>query len=182
MREIWLNSNRRVLKLAMVPVGLLGLLGLLIIFADFSWLPRQVGSICLLGAVSLEIALIIQCQKPRIAFHERQVLFYLRSGKPIAVPVEVVEAFFMGQGPANLPVTSAQETKTVNLIARLSRKHPEWQERDVKNALGKWEDGYITIRGIWAEPLDTEVIRRLNHRLHEVNSNSSKACHVGETC
>jgi hypothetical protein len=97
------------------------------------------------------------------------VLFNLRAGQPIAVPVQVVEAFFLGQGPSHLPVVAGKESETVNLVARLSQKSPNWAQMDVKEALGRWADGYVSIRGTWCEPLNGELIRRLNHRLREIH-------------
>jgi hypothetical protein len=95
------------------------------------------------------------------------VLFYMRLGRPIAVPVGIVESFFLGQGPAHLPAMPKQP-HTVNLIARLSQRHTEWASQQVRPSLGKWNEGYVTIRGTWCEPLDGELIRKLNRRLKEV--------------
>jgi hypothetical protein len=78
-----------------------------------------------------------------------------------------VEAFFLGQGPAKLP-GSPNAQQTVNLVARLAQRETDWARREVKPALGNWCDGYITIRGTWCEPLDNELVRRLNRRLKEV--------------
>jgi hypothetical protein len=111
-----------------------------------------------------------QLRRPRVAFEDGAVLFYLRSGPPFAVPVEVVEAFFLGQGPAHLPAVTKQP-QTVNLVARLSQRRTEWARQDVKPALGNWCDGYVTIRGSWCEPLNGELIRKLNRRLKEVKDN-----------
>jgi hypothetical protein len=97
------------------------------------------------------------------------VLFYLRSGQPLAVPVEIVEAFFVGQGPATLPGGLATQ-ETANLVARLAQRATEWAERDVKRALGRWCGGYVTIRGTWCEPLNTDLVRRINRRLAEVKN------------
>jgi hypothetical protein len=119
-----------------------------------------------IGACLL-VLLAVQWRRPRIAFEGNQVLFFLRSGRPIAVPVEIVESFFAGQSPAHLPAIKNQP-QTVNLIARLSQRHKEWAQQAVKPALGQWCDGYVTIRGTWCEPLDSDVIRRLNRRLKEV--------------
>lgn len=128
-----------------------------------------IGTILLLGGLSGVAVLAIQLRKPRIAYEGGQVLFYLRRGQPIAVPVEIIEAFFAGQGPAHLPAVSKQP-QTVNLVARLSQRHTEWSRHEVKPALGNWADGYVTIRGAWCEPLDGELIRRLNRRLREVKT------------
>jgi hypothetical protein len=111
--------------------------------------------------------ILLQLSRPRIAFCDGMVLFYLRVGQPIAVPVEFVESFFFGQGPAHLPAVIKQPN-TVNLIARLSQRHAEWASQTVRPALGKWSDGYVTIRGTWCEPLNSDLIRRINRRLKEV--------------
>jgi hypothetical protein len=40
----------------------------------------------------------------------------------------------------------------------------------VKPSLGTWCGGYVTIRGTWCEPLQPDLIRRLNRRLKEVKT------------
>jgi hypothetical protein len=45
----------------------------------------------------------------------------------------------------------------------------------VKPALGAWCDSYVTIRGTWCEPLNGELIRRLNRRLREVTEQTRAA-------
>jgi hypothetical protein len=168
MREIWLRSNRRAILFGCIPPSLLIAAGVWMVFAEMGrsssiW-PG--GLIVALGLASIGI-LMMQLVRPRIAFADGNVLFYVRSGRPLAVPVNVVEAFFAGQGPAHLPAVSKQP-QTVNLIARLSQRHTEWACQDVKPALGSWAEGYVTIRGTWCEPLNGELIRRLNRRLKEV--------------
>ena len=116
----------------------------------------------------LVAALLAQLRQPRIAYADGQVLFHLDHGPPIAVPVELVEAFFLGQGPLMLPGSPASGDATVNLVARISQRDPSYAKREVKPALGAWCDSYVTIRGTWCEPLNGEVIRRLNRRLREV--------------
>jgi hypothetical protein len=169
VRETWLHTNRRAIIFGCVPP--------LAIVAIGAWLTLRIGSqgdhpwrwlgiiLTLLGAGTIA-TLIRQLLRPRIAFQNGQVLFYLRSGPPITVPVDIVEAFFAGQGPAHLPAMTKQP-QNVNLIARLSQRHTEWASKTVKPALGNWSDGYVTIRGSWCEPLDGEVIRKLNRRLKE---------------
>ena len=168
MTEVWLRPNRRVLLMALIPAGVFAGAGYAITViggtAAWRWLGwAQVGVGC-----ALMLGLIGQLRRPRIAYRDGEVLFYLRARAPMAIPVEVVEAFFLGQGPANLPTVGGQQPETVNLVARLSQKSPEWSHVEVKPALGRWCDGYVTIRGTWCEPLDGEVIRRLNRRLREL--------------
>lgn len=169
MTEVWLRSNRRVLTLALLPAGLLGGLGSLVFFlADPDWLRFLAGAIVSL-AVFLMLGLIHQLLRPRVAYRNGQVLFYLKAGSPIEVPVEVVEAFIFGQGLVMLPswMTTPEEVETVNLIARLSQRATQWRQMETKRALGRWEDSYVVIRGTWCEPLTGDLIRRLNRRLAE---------------
>jgi hypothetical protein len=168
MTEIWLRPNRRVLTIALIPAAVFAAAGYAISVIGgnaawrwLGWAQAAIGCVLVLG-------LIGQLWRPRIAYRAGDVLFYLRAGAPVAVPAEVVEAFFLGQGPANLPTVGQQQPETVNLVARLSQKAPEWSHVEVKPALGRWCDGYVTIRGTWCEPLDGEVIRRLNRRLREL--------------
>ena len=126
------------------------------------------GAVAVVGVIAMT-GLAIQWVRPRIGFRGDQVVFNLRAGAGVAVPVEVVEAFFLGQGPAHIPQLTGNSAETVNLIARLSQKAPQWAKVEVKPALGHWCEGYVTIRGAWCEPLDNEVIRRLNRRLREAH-------------
>ena len=170
MRETWLRPNRRALWFGCVPPALIFLLGLSIACAteqpaaDWRWWIG--GGLMLLGG-ALVGTMFVQMRRPRIAYGDGKVMFYLRTATPIAVPVELVEAFFLGQGPLALP-GAPSESATANLVARLSQRAPEWSECEVKPAFGRWSGGYVTIRGTWCEPLNGELIRRLNRRLREV--------------
>jgi len=175
MTEVWLHSNRRVLLLALVPLGLLDTIAAVTLTLDFGLLVMVFAWLALAISLLLTMGLIVQMSRPRVTYRQGHVLFYLKSGSPIAVPVEVVEAFFLGQGPANLPVHVTGHDKTVNLIARLSQQAPEWAKQETKRALGRWYDGYVIIRGTWCEPLNGEVVRKLNSRLAEVSKQKQVA-------
>lgn len=179
MYEVWLAPNRRVLAMALVPVGLLAGAGIAVLTKNPPPGVRVVVSCLLVLMLTLAVGLVLQWLKPRIAYRDGKVLFYLRARAPIGVPVEVVEAFFIGQGPAMLPGT-AEQSETVNLVARLSQRAPEWAQQDVKRALGHWCEGYVTIRGTWCEPLTGDVIRRLNRRLREVSEAGETASESGQ--
>lgn len=168
MSEVWLHSNRRVLLLGMIPVGLLLVVGWALRASQDDTSLGWIGIGCIVVAALLLVGLVWQMLRPRVAYRQGEVLFYLRAGRPIAVPLSVVEAFFQGQSDSHLPAESVHHTKSVNLIARLSRREANWHERTVKPALGRWEDGYVTVRGTWCEPITEEVIRQLNRRLGEV--------------
>jgi hypothetical protein len=173
VRETWLKPNRRALLFGCVPPLLLGAFGALNAAtanrATDNW-RYWLGMGSVVVALVLLAMLIRHLLRPRIAYRDGQVLFYLHSGAPIEVPADVVEAFFLGQGPATLPGGIHNRQQTVNLVARLAQRRSDWAARDVKPALGDWADGYVTIRGTWCEPLDAELVRRLNRRLHEVQT------------
>ena len=168
MTEVWLQPNRRVLALSLVPLAALAAVGVALLLTVDAAPIRAVAWVLVGLSAVMTPGLLGHMRRPRIAYRDGEVLFHLRAGEPVATPVEVVEAFFLGQGPAHVPVLGDRSHETVNLIARLSQKAPEWARVDVKRALGQWCDGYVTIRGTWCEPLDGEVIRRLNRRLREV--------------
>lgn len=177
MRELWLRPNRRAILFGCVPPALAAIAGASLFAANrgsASQLMVVVAAILIAMGLGGGAVLLLQLRQPRVAFANGKVLFYLRRGRPIEVPVELVEAFFAGQGPAHLPVVSKQP-QTVNLVARLSQRHKEWARQEVNPALGSWAEGYVTIRGSWCEPLDGELIRRLNRRLREVKTEATKA-------
>lgn len=177
MAEVWLRSNRRVFILGLVPGAAICAAGLLLLLTTPSWILKFVaGAGSLLGGLLLS-AVVRQLARPRVAYADGNVLFYLRANGPIAVPLKVVEAFFLGQGPAYIPGTPEDSQETVNLVARMSQRFPEWQRVDVKPALGQWCEGYVSIRGTWCEPLSNEVVRRLNRRLNEVSRELSDTAH-----
>ena len=168
MTEVWLQPNRRALWTTLLTFAAIGVIAL-----AGSWLFEAMILRIACGVIALLAALMVgastvELRRPRIAYQDGHVLFNLRGSAPAAVPAEVVEAFFLGQGPAHLPTIRTEPPECVNLVARLSEKAPEWAKIDVKPALGAWCEGYVTIRGTWCEPLTGEVIRRLNRRLREI--------------
>jgi hypothetical protein len=163
MRETWLRPNRRALWFGSVPPLVVAALGAWLAWGSTVSAPRAWQWIVLVAALAAQLV------RPRVAYLKGHVLFYLRAGRPIAVPVAIVEAFFVGRGPTTLP--GALGTKeTMNLVARLAERETDWARRDVKRSLGSWCDSYVTIRGTWCEPLEPELIRRLNRRLKEVKT------------
>lgn len=173
MRETWLHPNRRAILFGCVPPLIVTLFcAWLATSATFGPIGRWIGTVGFVLGVVLSGVIIFQLRRPRIAFENGHVLFNMRNGPPIGVPVEVVEAFFAGQGPAHLPLVNKQP-QTVNLVARLARRNTEWASHPVREALGSWDDSYVIIRGSWCEPLDGELIRKLNRRLKEVKEQTA---------
>jgi hypothetical protein len=100
-----------------------------------------------------------------LAYDGRRLLVYLRGGGPIGVPIELVEGFLLGQGPAGLTGAKYAATEAATVVIRLSQRAEEWGYREVKRALGTWCNHYVTIRGTWCEPLSVPLVNRLNERL-----------------
>jgi hypothetical protein len=170
MTEVWLQTNRRALTMGLVPTLTLAGVGAAMLGLSEARVLAWLGWTLIGMGIVLTLGILRQFLQPRIAYRDGSVLFHLRAGQPVAVPREVVEAFFLGQGPSYLPEMRGRRLETVNLVARLSQKAPEWMHVSVKPALGHWCDGYVTIRGTWCEPLGNDVIRRLNRRLKEVQT------------
>jgi hypothetical protein len=173
MRETWLQPNRRALWFGCLPPLAIALVGAWLAFSSDTAngsISRWIGVALVFLSIAVLITLARQLLRPRIAYRDGELLFNLRSGAPIAIPVQVVEAFFLGQGPAQLPGDYRGQEKTVNLVARLAQRQAEWANREVRQAFGNWSEGYVTVRGAWCEPLNAELVRRLNRRLNEVKS------------
>lgn len=169
IRETWVRPNRRALGFGMIPAAALLAVGVALSLTNASTWVTIIGvALALLGLVAVAI-LVREWSRPRVAYHLAHVEFNLRAGKPLAVPLEFVEAFFLGQGEAVVPVKHHSNMETVTLVARLSRRAEEWSHIEVTPSLGRWCDGYVTIRGMWCEPLTVELVARLNRRLYEVN-------------
>jgi hypothetical protein len=172
MRETWLRPNRRAIWFGCAPPMVISALGTWVVFgiAEPGSALRWLGVVLMGAGIAIVAVLMRHLMRPRIAYRDGQVLFYLRSGAPFAVPVGAVEAFFIGQGTAALPGGWPTNQRTTTLVARLSQRDAEWARRDAKPALGKWCDGYVTIYGTWCEPINDDLPRRLNHRLKIVKS------------
>jgi hypothetical protein len=176
MRETWLRPNRRAIWFGCVPLAAVAALGAWLACGGTDPNNRTlpwIGAAFTVGGLAMVGLLLAQLWRPRIAYRDGQVLFYLRAGQPIAVPAGVVEAFFLGQGSAKLP-GGFERQESVNLVARISQRATEWSRQEVKPSLGNWCDGYVTIRGTWCEPLGTELVRRLNRRLKEVQTEQKR--------
>lgn len=166
-REIWIGPNRRALAFgSLLPLALIVAGALLCYLFHSVWWVVGI-SLIMLGTISV-LLLIRVWFRPRVAYRTGFVEFFLRPGAPDAVPVEAVEAFFLGHGSAMLPAKINSRSEAITLVARLSRRAEEWSHIEVKPQLGRWCDGYVTIRGTWCEPLTVKLVERLNRRLYEV--------------
>ncbi len=176
--EIWLRTNVRALLFGMVPPAVVGLTGLVLLLGVLgrqrpTWLTG-VGAVLVTLSLATIVALAWQMRRPRLAYRDRQLWVRLRSGAPIRVPIDVVEGFLLGQAPSLLPGKRHRQAETATLVVRLADKADAWHTQEVKPQLGKWCEGYITIRGTWCEPLSVGLINRLNERLAEITRAESR--------
>jgi len=176
MREVWLKPNLRAATLGFIVSAGLEALGFALLLVGWIVYPNDVlfwGGIALAAVAQVGIiSMAMQMARPRIAYLDREVLFYVRDDGPVRVPLEFVEGFLLGQGPAMLP-GAAQNWETSTLIAKLADNAESWQKLDVAPAVASWCNGYVTIRGTWCEPLSVEVVNRLNRRLAEIKSTAT---------
>ncbi len=129
---------------------------------------RMIGLSLLAGSVLGGFFIGAMWRIPRLAYDGRHLLAYLPGMTPIRVPIEIVECFLLGQGPAFLPGEKHAHTETTTVVVKLSDRAEEWSHRTVDPRVASWCDGYITIRGTWTEPLSVALIQRLNQRLAAV--------------
>lgn len=173
MTEVWLKTNRRALALGLiVPALLLVVTWSLLawsVIAGLHWIWQL--PLVLLAALPLWMMgeLLYAASRPRIGYESGELLVFLEPAKATRVPIDIVEVFFLGQGPSELPKIAGREPETQNVIIRLAEAAADWKHRDVKPAIGHWCEGYITIRGSWCEPITPEVMKQLNRRLAEVH-------------
>jgi len=145
-----------------------------------SWLTLKV----MLAMVALwiwvrVIMLVNHACLPRLAYQQGDLLVFLRYRRPLRVPVSQVECFFLGQGDSMLAATGESEAteslaKTHTIVVRLAEAAKDWQAREVRPELGRWCDGYITIRGTWCEPVSPELVKQLNSRLVKLHRQQRK--------
>jgi hypothetical protein len=171
--EVWLRTNRRALALSMILPGLL----LAAALAAIAWSLATQQFLLVSGVLAAIVGVLLwilfslyhASKLPRIAYQSGELLVYVDVHQPTRVPIDIVEVFFLGQGPSELPKLRGREPETQNVIIRLAESAAEWKHRDMRPAVGLWCEGYITIRGSWCEPITPEIMRRLNHRLAEIH-------------
>ena len=175
MTEIWLHTNRRAIAFALV-IPVLGLIVALALFL-YEWVaPAPAAWVMWVAGVLASVSALVgglmvwQLLRPRIARVGDELLFYLRSGAPLGVPLTVVEGFLLGQGPSYLRHDRPDESTAATVVVRIADRAIDFGNRETKPALGTWCNHYVTIRGTWCEPLTLELVTRLNARLAEAQA------------
>jgi hypothetical protein len=171
MKQVWLRTNRRVLLLSAATLFAPTLLGVAATVDPWNvgWTLRGPGiALAAVAGLAATIAFIL-ARQPRVAYENGNILFYVRLGRPTAIPIDVVECFLLGQGPALLPGEQYSKTVASTVVVRLAERAEEWSHGEFHPLLAAWCDGYITLRGTWCEPLSVDVISRMNRLLHDAS-------------
>ena len=126
-----------------------------------------VAAIAFGGFVLLALRLLMT---PRILLTDDGIsVFAALVGRSIFVPIEVVEVFFMGQGAISGTEPGHpkgyQGAVAANVIVRLAEADTSWHSRNINQWFGLWSDGYITIRGLWCEDINQDLLKYMNHEL-----------------
>ena len=106
-----------------------------------------------------------------MAITDTELLVYLKANyrTPFRVPLNVVEVFFIGQGAVSGTEPGQPDgyegAVAANVIVRLADAAKDWHHRDVHLMLGVWDDGYITVRGLFCENIDHDVLKSMNREL-----------------
>jgi len=171
--ERLLGTNRRALISSCVLMVVVAVLGLYLAFSGVRVRFDSIGRLCVqvlggllfLGSVLTFVASLRALGRPRVACGPDCLRLDLLYGQPIDVPLDVVECFFLGQGPSFVGSGRVAKADASNVVVRLAERATEWHKRDVNRKLGQWCDGYITIRGAWCEPIDGDLVEQMNARL-----------------
>ena len=172
MREIWLHTNRRAILMGMLLPGSIAAAGAALASVawrlEAAWWWQAAGILCAIAGLIVLASLSAWLSVPRLAYESGELLVFI-DRRPLRVPIDIVEVFFLGQGPSFLPDLKGREPETANVIVRLAESAAEWKHRDVNPRIAHWCEGYITLRGAWCEPIRPEGLRRLNARLAEIH-------------
>ncbi|MGC4005163.1 MAG: hypothetical protein QM811_19420 [Pirellulales bacterium] len=165
----WIRGNHRLMWLSLAFPGMLLLLGsgLLVwgLLAELT-IVTVLGGVILATAVLLTATIARTGRLPRIELGERSLNLYLPGPRPYEVPLDLVECFFLGTGVTPLPGDAKRDVQTRNIVVRLAERTTDWQHREMPLSMGKWCEGYVTIRGLYCEPIDVGVVSKLNALLH----------------
>lgn len=182
--EVWLRGNMRPVLLAAGASVLSGglILAAFVVFQAPAWLVIAVSVLLAVGTATT-VAVAVESARPRLARRGNQLLVRLAPWQLEAVPLDVLECFFLGSSPVGShPATSAcgesdaasAETTASSdqpsrrrgtLAIRLAERSVVYVQRSASLPWGGWARGTIVVDGLWCEPLTAALVRDLTSRL-----------------
>lgn len=137
------------------------------------WRP-VVGTIVAAPVVLLVAAALWHVQRPRIAYERGHVLLRVRFGAAVRVPVRLVECFLVVNAPGALG-KRRRHVPTTSIVVRIDERAEEWARVETDRRLAVWCGSQVTLLGTWCEPIDLDLVRRLNRYLTLANQEEGKA-------
>jgi hypothetical protein len=177
MTEIWLQSNRRVFLPPLITAAAAAVLFLILAYADVADGRKWWGGIACAFAWAA-VFVWGASRRARLAFDGRHLRINTGLPEPATIPIELIEGFFLGKGPAYLKGKDDYKTETSTLIVRVAERAPEWEKLPTDVRVAAWCGHHITLRGTWTEPLSVDVAHRLNQRLYDVQHASKSKVEV----
>lgn len=172
--DVWLRGNMRpVLGLA-AAVAIIGAALAAAVFLGGATPPGR-WLVCgyWLVAAAVVAAFAAAASRPRLVHRvdsklENVLEVRLAPGAAHAVPLDVIECFFMGSQRLEPEGAVAEDQPTHRvgtLVMRVAERAKDWQARPTFAPWGTWQDGAIVFDGRWCEPLSVELARRLSGKL-----------------
>lgn len=172
MSECWLKPNRRPTCVALIlgaGVVLFSGTGLILAWRYGPVAGLLLASFCLTAGGAWCVSCWLALRRQRVTYLDGNLFVHDGSQTPVSVPIDVVEAFFLGSGPAINDKSDDNGPRTANVVIRISEAAKQWHEGELTPTVGKWSEGYIVLRGTWCEPIGHERLNKINRRLAEVH-------------
>jgi hypothetical protein len=174
--DVWLRGNvRPVLGLAAAAALVGAGLTAAVFLAGGPTLGKWLVAVYWIVAAGLVAALAAAAMRPRLVHRvdsksESVLEVRLAPGSSHAVPLDVIECFFMGSQrlegeDVDVDADDPPTQRVGTLVVRVAERAKEWQARPTFAPWGTWQDGAIVFDGRWCEPLSVELARRLSGKL-----------------
>jgi hypothetical protein len=172
--DVWLRGNvRPVLGLAAVAALVGAGLTAAVLLAGAPALGKWLVSAYWPVAAGLVAALAAAAMRPRLVHRidprmQSVLEVRLAPGFSHAVPLDVIECFFMGSQrlePEDAVADDQPSHRVGTLVMRVAERAADWQARPTFTPWGTWQEGAIVFDGRWCEPLSVELARRLSGKL-----------------
>lgn len=162
---VWLRGNWRLTMLA--AILLLPGLGLIVWAAISNVFSVPVRMVIIATAmIDMVLGLIFAWIGSRSVIRRMDDELVIHVGlQQVRLPISIVEVFFGGHEELPMANHGGSVPETANIIMRVAESAKEWQRVDIPRWIGRWCDGYLTIRGLWCEPVTRPLLESLNDQL-----------------